>query len=629
MTLPETFAHIQTPVALDTETTGLRWWENDAFCVSLAWRDTFGDMKRLAVDLREDTARRWAKAVLPTIRTVVGFNLKFDLHFLRKIGVDMSSSAVHDTMIYAALLNEHRFAFDLDSISLEELGLRKVDIYQELADHFGGKASRAAQAPNFYRAPWTMIQDYVLKDAELPLLLFEKFWPMLHEKDAIGDTLMPVAGVEMALLPVLLDMEAHGVRIDVARAEEAVGEVSKMIEEQQQDLDALGGFKVNINSPSDMQKLLGFKVTKGDPLDPENKGDLWEGPGVFQLTPSKGAPSINSDYLRKVPHPAGRLVLELRELKKMRDTFLLGHVLGHHSNGIVYPNYNQTRGGRDDGGEYGTSSGRLSVNDPALQQIPKRNPKVASVVRACFIPDEGQIWGSQDYAQMDFRMMAHYAKNPEILKAYEENPNLDFHQLVADMTGLPRKKTPGIKGDAKTVNLGLAFGMGAGKLAEQMDMPYTREAGYGGKEILKAGPEALEIFEMYHRRIPGIRTLLQQAESVARSRGFIKTILGRRTRFPGKRNTYKAGAMLFQGSAADANKVALVRAHKALKGTEGRILLNVHDEINSSLPQGPRGKELAEHVRECMENFEGTPIKFCVPIRTSVGFADNWWDASK
>ena len=628
MNLPESFAHIHTPVALDTETTGLRWWKDRIFAIQLAWRDTFGELQVLVVDLRDETAMRWARAVIPTIQTVVGFNLKFDFHFLRQAGIKVQLDRIHDTSIYAALLDEHRLSFSLDDIAMTELGLRKVDIYRELADHFGGNPTREAQMPNLHRAPWSMIQGYMEQDARLPLLLFENFWPMLHEKDSLGDDLMKVAGVEMALLPVLLDIESHGIRIDADRAEQAVTQVSGIIDEQQKAINHLAGKVININSPLDMQTVLGFRHTPGELI---GEPGTWDGPGIFKITPKSNRPSIDADFLRRVPHPAGKMVLELRELKKMRDTFLLGHVLGHNQNGIVYPNYNQTKGEAAGGGELGTISGRLSVNDPALQQIPKRNEKIASIVRALFLPDDGQKWWCRDYAQMDFRMMAHYAKNQEILAAYAANPDLDFHQLVADMTGLPRKKTVGIKGDAKTVNLGLAFGMGAGKLAEQMDLPYSREMGYSGKEHLKAGEEALELFANYHARVPGIKAILDRATSVARARGFIKTILGRRTRFPGRALTHKAGAMLFQGSAAEANKVALIRCHRILKGEDARILLNVHDEINSSMPGGAAGERLSSAMKEEMETFDGvrSPFTFCVPIRTSVGMADNWWDASK
>jgi DNA polymerase-1 len=319
-------------------------------------------------------------------------------------------------------------------------------------------------------------------------------------------------------------------------------------------------------------------------------------------------------------HPAASVILELRQLLKTRDTFLKGHVLGHNVNGVVYPNFNQTRG---DNGR-GTISGRISCNEPALQQIQKRNEKVASIVRSLFLPDRDQDWVCRDYSQMDFRIFAHYAKSPPVLAAYKENSDSDFHQVVADMMNVSRK-------EAKSINLGLCFGMREGRLAKELDLPYAIEIDSDGRERLKPGDEAKTLFSAYHKAIPGAGEVLSRASSVGRSRGFVKTILGRRVRFPNPALAYKAGALIFQGSAADALKVKLVEIHKILKSTDGRILLSVHDEINTSLPKGKEGEALSEAIRESMECFDGVhcPIKFRVPIRSSVGIGPNWWEASK
>jgi DNA polymerase-1 len=215
---------------------------------------------------------------------------------------------------------------------------------------------------------------------------------------------------------------------------------------------------------------------------------------------------------------------------------------------------------------------------------------------------------------------------------YHTNPDSDFHQITADMTGLPRSMIPGIKGNAKQVNLGLVFGMGEGKLAQEMGLPFTVERDKRGKEWVKPGDEAKQVFALYHENVPGVKELLEKASAVARSRGYVKTILGRRIRFPGGMFVHKAGGLIFQGSAADALKVKLVEVHQRLHDLDNgsRLMLNVHDEFDISCPYEHK-EETRDNVQKIIRHFdgEGTPIKFDVPIMSDFGCGPNWWEASK
>jgi DNA polymerase-1 len=232
---------------------------------------------------------------------------------------------------------------------------------------------------------------------------------------------------------------------------------------------------------------------------------------------------------------------------------------------------------------------------------------------------------------MDFRVAGHYVNADALNRAYAKDPDADFHQMIADMTGLPRSPTPDQKGNAKQVNLGLLFGMGGGKLASEMGLPFNLASfEKNGKTFnyLKPGPEAMEIFDNYHGKFPEFKTMLDKASSIAKSRGFVKTILGRRLRFPGGNYTHKAGGLIFQGSAADALKLKIVEVHKFLKGTEGRLLLNVHDEIDSSVPKGDTKLDIG--IGKIMEDFgPDSKIHFRVPIRSDSGMGPDWWVASK
>ena len=602
-------------VVADLETTGLKFWEDKAFALALSTPDG----KDYCLDLRNPLMVEWVVKELPKARALANHNLKFDLHFLWDLGFRYEGP-IHDTMVYGALIDEHLLKYDLDYLGKKYVGVGKdTDIYAELAKLFGGAPTKNAQAKNLHRAPWEMLSDYAVQDTRTTLKLLEWQLEELQKQE-----LTQVAQVEMDLLPVLLDMEHIGVRVDLDKAERAIKEIDEEAKIKQEKLNRLAGFPVNPNPSSSIKKLF-------EPIwvpNPKKEGDgHWRLiDGTIAGKTDAGAASIDSDCLRRMAHPAAKMILSLRQLLKTRDTFLKGHILGHHNNGIIHANFNQTKSDND----LGTGTGRLSCNSPALQQIHKRNKEIAQIVRAIFLPDIGKDWGCRDWSQMDFRVFAHYVNSPKISAMYAQDPDMDFHQMVADLTGLPRSMTPGIKGNAKQINLGLVFGMGEGKLAQEMGLPFTEEMSRG-KAYLRAGDEALAVFEQYHENVPGIKGLLSKASSVAKSRGFVKTVLGRRIRFPGGQFTHKAGGLIFQGSAADALKVKLVEIHQLLKGTNARILLNVHDEVDTSLPKGEEGRKIDEAIGEIYENFSGvrTKIKFDVPIRSSSGIGPNWWEASK
>jgi DNA polymerase I-like protein with 3'-5' exonuclease and polymerase domains len=518
-----------------------------------------------------------------------------------------------DTMTRAALIDEHLLEYNLDTLCNKYIGMRKdIEIYTELSAIFGGKANRNTQVKNFPDAPIEIMSRYGKRDTRAALNLWE--W---QEEEIIRQDLITVADLERRLFPVLVDMEHRGVRINVEGAERAVDTLTSMISAAQAELDAMAGFKVNPNPSNSIKQLFNPVIQR------DGTWKLIDGT-IVESTPG-GKAQINSDVLRIMKHPAAAKILSLRKMLKTRDTFLLGHMLGNHHNGVIHCNYNSTKSDND----LGTGTGRLSVNGPALQQIHKRDVEIASVVRALFLPDEGDDWVCNDWAQMDFRVMAHYVNDANIIRMYEENPDTDFHQATADLTGLPR--SPRFAGDAsaKQTNLSLTFGQGMGSFAKEIGLPYTVSTGRGGKKFLRAGPEAEEIFRRYHAAIPGIKDMLDNASRLAKLRGYVVTIMGRKIRFPRGYKAYKAGGLIFQGSAADALKVKLVEVYDLLKGTNGRLMLNVHDEFDTSIPHDEF--ELKKAISHKLESFNGVDcsINFRVPIRTNQGVGPDWWSACK
>lgn len=607
MSLPELSKYPY--VAVDFETTGLNWWKDKPFMVSVATPDN----KQWWVDLENDPdGLAWARAEIPKIKKPIFHNAKFDTHFGREIGIHIDPMKAHCTIIRMALLNEHLRQYDLDYLGQKFLGIGKVAIIEELAEMFGGRATKNVQMPNLHKAPRPFTGKYANRDTELTLKLFEWQEPKMIEED-----LGRVYQLERDLLPVLVDIEHRGVRVDVEQTEKAVDAVTDRINFSQRGLNALVGFDMNVESPKDIKRT----------FNPRQKDGSWfTNKGESITATDKGNASFNADNLKGLKDPKAELILKVRKFRKLRDTFLKGHILGSHHNGVVHTTFNQTK---NEG--FGTGTGRLSSNGPNLQQINKRDEETASIIRALFIPDKGQEWVCRDWSQMDFRIFAHYVNQPNINKQYARDPDTDFHQLVSDMAGIPRTAKDaielGVKGNAKQINLGLVFGMGEGGLAKEMSLPYTLEKGRGGRMWTRPGPEAETLFAKYHREVPGVKSLLQKASSVAKSRGYVKTALGRKLRFPGGNFTYKAGGLIFQGTAADALKYKMVEVWNLLKDTEGRLLLNVHDEMDMSLPKGD--KLIDPEVEHIMADFQGPPFNLKIPIRSDVGTGPNWWEACK
>ncbi len=606
---------------IDFETTGLHFWKDKIFGIALSLpddRDFYWDVRKTP------KVMDWLRAEIPRCdpakTTWTNHNNKFDALFAKAAGVEIPEGLLDCTMIRAALIDEHRLTYDLDSLGKDCVGVGKdTEIYAKLAALFGGKPTKDAQMLNLQRAPVSLASHYAIRDTRTCLMLHT--W---QEREIEEQGLGRVALLEKELMPVIIDIEYGGVKVNIGASEKAALDIDKLAKAAQKALDSIAGFPINANPSASIHKL--FEPKKND------QGIWILNDGTPAESTEGGKASINADVLRDMKHPAAALILKLRKMIKTRDTFIRGHILSYHNNGMIHANYNQAKSEND----RGTGTGRLSVNSPALQQIPARDKDIASVVRALFEPDAGQDWGCWDWAQMDFRMMAHYVNNPIINKAYRDNPAADFHALAATLTGLPR--SPRFAGDAnaKQINLGLVFGMGMGKLAWEMGLPYTMQT-YKSRGVekswMKPGPEAEAVFDNYHANIPGIKDMLAKATALAKDRGYVLTILGRKIRFPGGRATHKAGGLIFQGSAADALKRKLIEVHREVKGTESRILMNVHDEFDLSVPKSTEKYRppILDRISEIITTFDGvsTPIKFRVPILCDQQTGPNWWIASK
>lgn len=603
-------------ICIDVETNGLNWLDprNQVFGVALSFanQDFYWDIRKTprAVD--------WLKSEVPKVNLVVNHNIKFDMHFLDKIGIHIDPRRAHCTQVRAALIDEHLPSYSLDNLLKKYLGISKYNaIYDELAGLFGGKPTRNAQMPNLHRAPASLVAKYAKDDSRGALRLWQ--W---QEEEIQRQKLGRVWDLERRLFPVVYQMECQGVRVDLDAAEVAADQLTHTIERDLRTLRDLAGFEVNPNPSGSIKQL--FKPQKG-------KDGVWRAIDGTELEETDGGnPSLCADALRRMKHPAAPMILKCRKLAKARDTFINGHIIEHSFKGRVHPTINQTKGG-DKSDMAGTGTGRLSYTGPALQQIPARDKEIASVVRPLFLPEPGHGWSYGDLDQHEYRVFAHYVNNPEIIAAYRKDPDLDFHQKVADLTGLPRSPTASGGPNAKQLNLGMVFMMGSGHMADLCGLDWewdefeTREG-----EVIKfqrAGPEALELVEKYHAAVPGIREMATKAKRIALSRGYVVSLRGRHIRFPMRGTARKASGLLYQAGAADLNKENMILAHEYLQSEcpDARLLLNVHDEYSVSLPPGDEQRIL----RGLRGAIEDKP-EMRVPIRIDFGLpAPNWWEATK
>lgn len=590
-------------IALDTETTGLGP-KDRAFGIS--WQLTGHDAKY--IDLREDDPTELFNLIERSDFRIVCHNASFDYRMCYNAGIVLPIDRLDDTVIRATQINEHEFSYQLDHLAKKHLGRAKhAEIWDEMAAIFGGPATRAAQIKRIAEAPKEVVARYALPDAELAHDLWQ--W---QQAEIERQGIQSIVDFERSVMPSIIRNEMRGIRVDVARAEQAVDELTEIIDRQTKQLFDLAGMKFNINSPTDMAKL--FKPKKG------SDGRWYTKEGVALPSTPKGKPSFNAESLRDMGTNLSESILSIRSMVKTRDTFLKGHVLSNEIDGRVYPSIHQTKG--EDGG---TGTGRFSYTEPAMQQIPSRNLAIASIVKPVFLPDEGQVWVDADMHSFEVRVFAHLVNNAAILAKYKENPLSDFHQMVADMTGLPRNAEYSGQANAKQLNLSMIFNSGNGAIAEKMGMPFTYDSFKKGDTVFtykKAGPEAEAVIAAYHRALPGVKQLAQRAKSKAETFGYVQTHFGRRLRFPGKQKTYKASGLAIQATAADINKKNWVLIEQAL-GSEGRMVLNTHDSYSLSLPED--WKPHWKRVKEAVES--GFPW-FRVPIVLELsGAGRNWWEA--
>jgi len=539
---------------------------------------------------------------------IVGANLQYDLDWLRtRHGIVFPKAKFRDVQIAEPLIDENRLTYKLDALCKDYLNLTKS--YDELVKLYG-----QGYIENMHRVHPSHASVYAEDDATLAWRVFDKQQSKLEQ-----DELLELFRIEAALTPLLLEMRYQGVRVNVKKAEDSSDRLRKEKAEIEAKLRDMAGTSVDIWSADSIS--VGFDAL-----------------GLEYERTATGKPSFKKDWLKACNHEIAQLIMRAREYDKTAGTFIDSYILQGHVGGRIHCMFNQLKSD-----ESGTVSGRFSSSNPNLQNIPARHPELGPLMRSMFIPEEGMQWGSLDWSQIEYRLLVHYAASTkgidasEAVRMYRQDPSTDFHQMASDLTGVPRKQ-------AKNVNFGVVYGMGVPKLAASLGVEMS---------------DAQAIMDKFHANAPFIRSMLERASSAAASRGFIRTILGRKRRFPtfeveyrGDKGevvkelvdeklldavlstrrvtkrprrsfTHKSLNALLQGSAADLMKKAMVDAWDA--GVFNVLVphLTVHDELNSSVPRTKEGHEAFEELRHIMEQA----VTLEVPVLADGTLGSNWDEA--
>ncbi len=427
--------------------------------------------------------------------TKIFHNAMYDVCWIRAVTGKKMKGRIVDTMIAASVIDENRFKYSLDALSKDYLDEEKYkyDLQQKTLEWSGGTVKDPMT--NMHKLPAYIVKDYAKQDVDLTYKLWSLFNKKIDEvlytkEDGEQKTCRKIFELETKLFLCLVDMKFKGVKIDTAQAILFGRHLKKRRDQIVKAIENKTGIRVDIWAASSIKNLLEHqKITD------------------YKETPKSKMPQLPKDYLKTHKNKCLRMIAKAREYDKAVNTFIEG-LLGYVHEGRIHADINQIR---SDAG--GTVTGRFSMSNPNLQQIPSKG-FIGAKMRELFIPEDGCKWGSFDYSQQEPRIVVHYAikiglPGTENLQEEFDKDDADFHQIVADMANISRKQ-------AKTINLGLFYGMGKIKLQKELGLDQT---------------EAKTLFNDYHNRVPFVRRLSQELIDFSKKNKLLFTLYDRFCRF--------------------------------------------------------------------------------------------------
>ena len=565
-------------VSMDTETTGTE--ALDARLVGMSFSVEEGEAWYVPVVQDENIVEEFRPFYECPDILKVGQNIKYDLQVLRNYGVRLAGPMA-DTMIAHYLLHPE-MRHGMDYLAEAYLRYRTIPI-TELIGSGKQQKSMADLSPEEIRV-------YACEDADITLRLHHLFLPQLKEQN-----LLPLfEDLEMPLVAVLAEMERNGVCLDTAALHETSGKFTRLMEDLEKEIHALAGMEFNIASPKQVGEVLFDRLQITSKPKKTKTGQYVTSEDVLESLRSK--------------HPIVEKILEHRGVKKLLGTYVDAlPLLINPRTGHIHTSFNQTI----------TTTGRLSSSNPNLQNIPVRDA-MGKEVRKAFVSCPGDLFFSADYSQIELRIMAHLSQDANLIDAFMQGHDIHtataakiFKKELSEVTADERRK-------AKTANFGIIYGISAFGLAERMGVSRT---------------EAKQLIDEYFITYPGVKAYMDRSIAMAREEGFTTTLWQRRCYLPdinshnatvrgyAERNAINAP---IQGTAADIIKVAMVRIHKRMQaeGVQSRMILQVHDELNFSVP--PHEKETIQRI--VIEEMQAA-AQLRVPLIADCGWGENWLEA--
>lgn len=572
-------------------------------------------------------------------------NAEYDIGWLNRYGVPLAAFLEHgpidDVLAMAVLVDETWLSHSLENVAAFYCNEHKDEA---LLHNEQVRSAYGIQKPksDMWKLPAKFVGPYAEQDAVVTIKAYEKLKHLIDAHPLTGKSLWKVYDVERRLIPMLFEIHKRGIKVDLHRAEQIKSELKEKQIALKKYLNDMAGFEVNPMSGADLGRAC------------DNLGI------AYARTAKTNTPSFTADFLDNSDSEFLQTVRELRKISKVESTFV-DAILEKAINGRIYPQLNALKRAEDKiGGSSGTITGRFSCVKPNLQQVSSRDKVLAPIVRSMFLPDEGYLWGNFDYSQQEPRMTIHIAyqlyklgvpgldRIAEAVKKFNDNPRTDNHQMVADLAGITRR-------EAKTINLGLSYGMGALKLAKKLGLPTVYE---NGKEV--AGPEAKALMKLFNTKVPYLKGFMNCASQRAASCGAVTTLLGRHSRYNlwtaknwakaqhlGSRtkedidadianrgedsdwygvslvraNTFSAMNHVVQGSSADQTKMAMLVCY------ENKIVLpytQIHDALDCPIDKS----RIKQHVKEIHDAMVHA-IDLVVPTVVDIELGETWGSVEK
>jgi DNA polymerase I-like protein with 3'-5' exonuclease and polymerase domains len=606
---PESFPDLSEAkeIAIDLETCdpnmekfGPGWPRKDGFIVGYAvavdgWCGYYPIAHGGGGNLDKKIVESWITEIMLLPCPKIMHNAAYDLGWLWASGFEVKGKII-DTMIAAGLVDENRFSYALNSLGFDLLKeVKSEEMLKKAALDWGVHPKK-----ELWKLPANFVGSYGEQDAALTLKLWHHLEILLRQEEVES-----IFELETEILPILTRITFKGIRFDREAAKKLI------VDLQKKEKKLMSFIRKESGLPVDMWAAVSI-------------AKAFDALGIDYPKTEKGAPSFTKSFLESCEHPIAKAIVEAREINKTHNTFLTPYLDASEATGRIHSHVSQLRGETG-----GTVTGRLSMNQPNLQQVPARHPVIGPMVRGLFLPEEGQFWSALDFSAQEPRLLIHFSTRLELsgadkmAEAYRTDPDTDFHQIVADVAGITRK-------EAKTIGLGISYGMGKAKLALALDLQLD---------------EATELIAQFHAKVPflkGMISAVQKQINHPASGGSIRTLLGRKCRFPlyepiawglnkalpyeeavakhgvrlRRAYTFKGLNKLLQGSGADMIKQAMVELHRA----GFNILLSVHDEIALSVDTKEEAEAAAEIMRNCVQ-LE-VPLKVDVEIGTTWGKAE-------